>query len=313
MATIKGAVVLRSFVYAGLLALVVAVGLSPRVGAEDRTGPLKLGMLQGMFKDVPEAFVHAAAKPFSDLFQKQTGLKGDVELVPDYEALAARMKEGKLHVGVFHGFEFAWVRDRYPELQPLAVTIPPRRKIQACLVVHTDSEANGPKDLKGPCVAVPMFTNAHCRLFLERVRGNLPAGCCDCAKHDPLSPEEVLDGVAQGQLASALVDISAMTAYHTNKPGAFRQLRVLCESEPFPPAVIVFRKEALTSAAVTKIRDGLTRAKETAQGRAFLMLWQLQGFEDVPADFDVQMRRIAKAYPAPGPGKPPADKIAPPE
>jgi ABC-type phosphate/phosphonate transport system substrate-binding protein len=234
-----------------------------------------------------------------------------MEIVSDCEALAAKMKEGKIHVGVFHSFEFAWVRDRYPELQPLAVTIPPRRKLQACLVVHKDSEATEPKDLKGPCVAVPMFTNAPARLFLDRLRAGLPAECCQSAKHDRQSPEEVLDGVAQGRHASALVDVSALTAYQANKPGAFKELRVLCQSELFPPGVIVYRKGAITAQQVGRVRQGLTTAKETAQGRAFLMLWQLQGFEDVPADFDAEMRRIAKAYPPPAPGAPP-DKIAPP-
>jgi ABC-type phosphate/phosphonate transport system substrate-binding protein len=305
--------VIRSFGYAGILVLVVAVGLSPRAPAQNQPGGVKLGMLQGMFKDVPEAFVHAAARPFSDLFQKQTGLKGEMDIVANWETLAAQMMEEKIHVGVFHGFEFAWVRERYPDLEPLAITIPPRRKLQACLVVHKDSEANGPKDLKGPCVTVPMFTHAHCHLFLDKLRADLPAECCGCAKHDRLSPEEVLDRVSQGQLASALVDVSSLTAYQTNKPGAFRLLRVLSESEPFPPAVIVYRKGALTPAAVAKIREGLTRAKESAQGRAFLMLWQLQGFEDVPADFETQLRRTAKAYPAAPPAKPPSDKIAPPE
>lgn len=303
----------RSCAFAGLLVLVVAVGPAPRAGAEDPPKGLKLGMLQGMFKDVPEVVVQAAARPFSDLFQKQTGLKGEVEVVPDCLALAAKMKDGKLHVGVFHGFEFAWVRDQYPELVPLAVTVPPGRKVQACLVTHKDSAAKTPKDLQGPCVAMPLFTNAHCRLFLERLRGELPEGCCGPAKHDPMTPDEVLNAISQGQLASAVVDVSSLNSYRVNKPGAARQLKVVCESEPFPPAVIVYRKGALEPGTVDKIRAGLRKAHETSQGRAFLMLWKLKGFEDVPADFDEEMRRIAKAYPAPAPGKPPADKIAPPE
>jgi ABC-type phosphate/phosphonate transport system substrate-binding protein len=291
---------------------VVNLGLAPRADAQNPAS-LKLGMLQGMFKDVPEPVVHAAARPFSDLFQKQTGLKGEVVIVPDYQTLAAQMKDGKLHVGVFHGFEFAWVRDQYPELEPLAVTVPPGRKVQACLVVHKESAATEPKELKGPCVVIPMFTNAHCRLFLERLQGELPDGCCQCAKHDPVTPDESLDAVAQGRLASSIVDVSSLTAYQVNKPGAYRQLRVLCESERFPSAVIIYRKEAINADTVGKIRAGLRKANETGQGRAFLMLWKLKGFEEPPADFDAEMRRIAKAYPPPAPGKSPADKIAPPE
>lgn len=289
----------RSMGYVVLPVLVVAAAAARPAPAHNPAGVLRLGMLQGMFKDVPEVVVKATAQPFAELFQKQTGLKGDVIVVPDFDALATQMKDSRLDVGVFHGFEFAWVRDHHPELEPVAIAIPPRRKVQACLVVHKDSAAEGPKDLQGPSVAVPLFTNAPTRLYLERIRDGLPSGCCESAKGERLTPEELLDKVAQNQVACALMDVSSLTAYQTNKPGAFKNLRVLCESDPFPSAVIALRKGALSPAAGKAIRNGLANAKNTAQGRAFLMLWQLQGFEDVPADFDAEMKRSLKAFPPP--------------
>jgi len=303
--------VVRSCGFAGLLVLVVAVGPDPRAGAEGPPKSLRLGMLQGMFKDVPDPVVQAAAKPFADLFRKQTGLVGDVEVVADCRVLAAKMKAKALHVGVFHGFEFAWVRDQHPEIEALAVTRPPG-KGQACLVVHKESPAATPKDLNGACVGIPLFTKAHCELFLDRLQGQLPAGCCGRAKHNPMTPQDVLDAVAQGQLASALVDVSSLNMYQDNRPGLFPELRVLCQSEPFPPAVIAYRAGTIDPTAVAKIREGLVKVNGTPEGRAFLMLWKLKGFEAVPADFDDQMRRIAKAYPPPPAAKPPADKVAPP-
>jgi len=302
--------VFRSFGYGIVPVLLVAVGLVPRAEA-GQPGVLRLGLLQGMFKDVPDALVDAAAKPFAEMFQKQSGVKGEVEIVPDWEHLAARLKEGKLDIGVFHGFEYAWVRDRYPEIEPLAVTIPPHRKVQACLVVNTESPAASAKDLKGACVVVPVRSKAHCRLFLDCLRADLPADCCGYAKHDPLYPDEVLDGIAQKQYTAALVDISALLAYQANKPGPFRQLRVLSQSELLPPAVVAYRKGAIPEAAVAKLRDGLTPVKDNAHGRAFLMMWQLQGFEAAPASFDADMKRVTKLYPAPS--KASGDKIAMPE
>ena len=302
----------RSCGSALLAVVVVAVGLGPRADAQNPQA-IKLGMLQGMFKDVPEPVVQAAAKPFADLFRKQTGLVGDVEVVADCQALADKMKAKELHVGVFHGFEFAWVRAQYPEIEPLAVTVPPGRKVQACLVVNKNSPAATPKDLNGACVGIPLFTKAHCELFLDRLQGELPAGCCCRAKHDPMTPQDVLDAVAQGRLASALVDVSSLNLYQDNRPGLFPQLRVLCQSEPFPPAVIAYRTGTLDPTAVAKIREELIKVNGTPQGRAFLMLWKLKGFEAVPADFDAQMRRIAKAYPPPAPAKPVVNKPAMPQ
>lgn len=289
---------IRSFGFVLVLVLAVAAAPAP-APAQPEAGVLRLGMLQGMFKDIPEVLIQSAAKPFSDMFQKQSGLKGKVEIVSDYELLAARMKDGKLDIGVFHGFEFAWVHERYPELQPLAITIPAYRKVQACLVVSAQSTADSPKDLQGPCVTVPRHIKAHCRLFLERLRVDLPANCCECAKDDSLYADEVLDGIAFNRLTAGLVDISALTAYRHNKPGAFRKLRVLSQSEVFPPAVIAYRSGAIPEAGAAKISQGLARVKDSAEGRPFLMMWQLEGFEAVPTGFDADLKRVAKAYPPP--------------
>jgi ABC-type phosphate/phosphonate transport system substrate-binding protein len=292
-------VVARTFGFALLAGAVVALGLAPPADAQPKQPRIKLGMLRGMFRDTPQAIVEAVARPFHELFRRQTGVDGEVEMFPDCDALAQKMKAKEIHVGVFHGFEFAWVRPRFPEIQPLAVTIPPGRKAQACLVVHKDSRAKTPADLKGACVCYPTGTKAHCHLFMDRLKDDLPDECCGPAKGDPLTPGEVLDAVAAGQAAAGLVDVSHLSAYQDNKPGAYNQLRVLARSELFPPAVIAYRMDALPPALAKQIRDGLVRANQTAQGRAFMMLWKLKGFEDIPVNFEAEMARIAKAYPPP--------------
>jgi ABC-type phosphate/phosphonate transport system substrate-binding protein len=280
--------------------LVVAVGLS-RPAAARPPEAIRLGVLGGMFRDVPPPLIQAAATPFRDLFKKQTGLDGHVEVVSDHEALAARLQAEKLHVGVFHGFEWAWVKDRHPDLIPLAVTRPPLRP-QAVLVVKTDSKVAAPSDLKGECVAIPLATKAHCQLYLDRLTATLPAGCCGAKRMPDSGPDDVMDAVGDGKVAAALLDIGAWTAYQNNRPGRAKLLRVLAQSEPFPPTVVVYRKEAIGSDLVQKIKAGLVSTKDNAQGRAFLLLWKLKGFEDVPPGYDDELRAVAGQYPAPRPG-----------
>lgn len=285
----------------------VAVGLTSRAEAEDEPGTIKLGVLTGMFRDVPPALVQAAATPFQDLFKRQTGLEGEVEMVNDCEALASKMHEKKLQIGVFHGFEWAWVRHRYPDLLPLVVTVP-AKKPQACIVVHTDSKATGPADLTGKCVAVPVGTKAHCDLFIERLVKDLPAGCCTPAKQADSGSDELLDGVAGGKVTAALVDVAALNAYQNNKPGAATQLRVLVKSEPFPATVVAYRKDGVDASTAAKIRSGLVKAHTTSQGKAFLFLWKLKGFEDVPPGFDADLQQVLKSYPPPRLSKTPSSK-----
>jgi ABC-type phosphate/phosphonate transport system substrate-binding protein len=281
-----------------LTMVVVAVGLTPRVDAGSAApGKLKIGVLNGMFRDVPPAILQVTARPFSDLFKKQTGLEAEVEVFPDCDALAAKMTAKELHIGVFHGYEYAWIKDAHPEVKPAVITIPPGGKCQAILVVNKADKAQTPADLQGSTVVVPMFTKAHCHLYLERLQAELPANAAQKAKHGPITPEEALDAVVDGTRRCALVDIASLSAYENSKPGNFLVLRELSKSDFFPPAVIAYRKDVVPAQTVNQIRDGLLKAHTTSQGKAFMMLWKLRGFAELPEGFNAHLERIAKAYP----------------
>lgn len=276
--------------------LVVAVGLAGPVAARPAK-TIRLGVLNGMFRDVPPPLVHAAATPFRELLKRQTGLEGELDVLEKHDDLAARLQENKIQVGVFHGFEWAWVKDRHPDLVPLAVSVPARR-FQAALVVRADSKAQSPADLKGN-VAVPLGTRAHCYLFLERLAETLPAGTC-VATHMPKNgPDEVLDLVIDGKEQAAVLDFANLAAFQNDRPGRGAQLRVLAQSDVFPYTTVVYRKDSISPEMAGKIKSGLLNTKYEASGKAFLFLWKLKGFEEVPAGHDAELRAVAVKYPAP--------------
>jgi len=276
--------------------LVVAIGLTAPAAAQPPK-VLHLGVLSGMFRDIPPPLIHAAAVPFRDLLKRQTGLDGEVEVVADHEEQAARLQAKKLHIGVFHGFEWAWVKDRHPDLIPLAVSVP-ARKFQAALVVKADSKARVPADLKGN-VAVPLGTKAHCYLFVERLAETLPAGTC-VATHMPKNgPEEVIDLILDGKEQAAVMDVASLAAFQNSQPGRAAQLRVLTQSDPFPYTTVVYRKDAISAEMAGKIKAGLLNTKNEASGKAFLFLWRLKGFEELPAGHDAELRAVTAKYPPP--------------
>ncbi len=282
-----------------LLALIaVTLACVPKADAQPQPPALKLGILSGMFGDLPPAVVQAAATPFRELLKRQTGITGEIEVVDGCDALARQLDQKSIHFGVFHGFEWAWVKDRFPTLQPLVVTVPPQSP-QACLVVHVDSAAKKPDDLQGDCVAVPYGTKAHCRLYIERLQQDLPAGRCCPKKVREWGTDQALDAVVNKKCDAVLVDCSALAAYRSNKPGPGGQLRVLHESEPFPPTVVVYRDGAVDDASVKRIKTGLINSNKTPQGKAFMFLWKLKGFECVPASYNELLKKSLEAYPPP--------------
>jgi ABC-type phosphate/phosphonate transport system substrate-binding protein len=274
------------------------VGFSaPTRAAEPET--IKVGLVQGMFRDVKPIMIKALSVPFKDILTKQTGLDATVDVNADAHVLAERMKDQTLNVGVFHGFEFAWVRQSHPELIPLVVSVPHGRKVTACVVVHKDCPFEKVSELKDECLVLPKGAKAHCFLYLDKVRAGLPATIAAAKPSKTQSAEEVLDEIVSGDSPACVVDAAQLAGYQTLKPGAFKHLKVMCESEAFPPAVIAYRKGSLSEQAVEKLRTGLINANATAAGKPLMMLWNVKGFEGPPSEYEALLAACAKAYPVP--------------
>jgi hypothetical protein len=95
------------------------------------------------------------------------------------------------------------------------------------------------------------------------------------------------------------VDWAALDGYKVLQPGSAKALRVLAKSEEFPPAVVCYRKGALTDDQVTRIREGMTASCKTPTGKMLMTLWNLKGFEAPPKNYQSCLDDILKAYPPP--------------
>jgi len=285
-------------VFGALLPVAVATGPAPRAAAQPAApAPLKIGLPESMFSGLPPAIVQIGARPFQTMFEKQSGLKGETVVTKDYAETAKLLGNKKIDIAVFHGFEYAWVKQQ-KDLVPLLVTVP-RAKLQAAIVVHVENKAKAPNELKGNVVSVPVATKAHCHIYLERLQATAPAGFLGTAKPDTAALEDVLDEVAAGKREAAVIDSATLAAYQANKPAVGAQLKVLGESEPFPSAVIVYREGALTAKEAATVSTGLIKAIAAPQGRQLADLWKLSGFAAPDEKYHDHVAKSLKAYPAP--------------
>lgn len=280
-------------------AVLLFVGL-PAARAADPE--LKIGMLSGMFRDQQPKVIEALSKPFRDLMTKHTGFNGDVEVVDDPHTLTDRLKDNKVQLGVYHGFEFAWAQQRCDDLVPLIVTCPPGGCVQGMVVVSADCPAKSLADLKECEVLIPRGAKAHTLVFLDKLRDGLDDADAKPTARTDQTPDDVLTLVATGKAKAALVDVCAWEGYKVLHPGGCKALRVLAKSEEFPPAVVCFRKGTLTDNQVKQIREGLTASSKTPTGKMLMTLWNLKGFEAPPKGYQTSLDDILKAYPLPKKG-----------
>jgi ABC-type phosphate/phosphonate transport system substrate-binding protein len=269
--------------------------------AEGDARGIRIGLVRTLFRDTPASLVDVLSQPLKALMQSQTGMTGELSVAGDPFDLSKKLKENTVQLGVFHGFEFAWARQRNPGLKPLVVVISHHRQLHAHLVVRKDNLASSCADLKGKSVAIPQGSREHCHLYLQR---RCPGAGTDPKKFfaeitTPSSSEEALDDVIDGTVQAAIVDRYALDQFQQDKPTRCNRLRVLSQSEMFPTGVVAYQEGALDEGTLRRFHDGMIGAAKTERGRELLKLSRITSFEDVPANYDQLLNDIAKAYPAP--------------
>jgi ABC-type phosphate/phosphonate transport system substrate-binding protein len=286
--------------------LAVVVSALPRVDAQPpAASPLpevKIGLPTVLFRDIHPGLIDIAAKPFKEMIQKTAGMNGSLVIGKDYNELTTQIQQNQVDIVLFHGFEYAWAKTKTDKLVPLVITLPNCGKVQACLVVNVASKATELKDIK--TVAIPKGSKAHCQMFLEKLREELPDGFKDrCQpveiKNSPPTSEDILDDLVSetGKCDAALVDISQLQAYQGGKPGAAACLKIFKESQLLPAAVVCCRKGSLTPDQMEKVKNGLLGCHKTAIGKTFIMFWNLKGFGEVTKEYLDLVAKARETYP----------------
>jgi ABC-type phosphate/phosphonate transport system substrate-binding protein len=262
--------------------------------------PLKVGMTRSFFHDMSPLLIETVTEPFVTIMRETAGLPGKLVLGGDAFAVAQQLSDKTLQLGVFHGFEFAWVQKKYPELRPIMVAVNNEQPLRAFVLVPKSSATKTFADLKGKDLAVPKRTKEHCRYFVERLsRG---AGAADTKAFfskvlHGASVETTLNELAAGKIQSAVVDATGLDFYKDLNPGRFAKLRVLAQSEVFPSMVIAYRQGGLDDPTLAKVRNGLRETGKSETGRDMLKTWNLTSIEPVPANFVEVLAASLKTFP----------------
>ena len=288
----------------GLLGLGLALAAlcaSAGRAADEAPSAIRIGLIASLFRNTSEPLMQVIMRPFKALLETQTGLSGQLVSGGDALHLGQRLKEGQIHLGVFHGVEFAWARAKLPQLKPLVIAVNQQPFLRAHLIVRADDKMASVADLKGQVVALPHMSREHCWLYLERrcvPPGEKPAKYFSRIT-TPRDANYAIDDVVDGAAQAAVIDDTDLSAYRKQYPEYFAKLKVLQQSESFPCAVIAYYPGTLSEELIERFRTGLLGAKSSRQGRMMMQMCRITSFEEVPADYEQMLSDIARAYPPP--------------
>ena len=243
--------------------------------------------------------LHTVLGPFKGFMEQQSGLSGEVVMGGDPLALAQKLRDSEVQLGVFHGHEFAWAQMKYPKLQALVVCVNKTRDCKVHFVVRTDCPAKTVADMRGKVAALPRLNKAYCRLFFER--RCVPAGTTPekfySRVQTPFDIDDGLDQVVTRKATCAVVDAVSLEEYGKANPARAKTLRTLLESEPFPGGILGCYEGKLNAATAQRLQAGLIAARDNPQGQKALRALRVTGFEAPSDEQAVSLTEIVKLYP----------------
>jgi len=158
---------------------------------------------------------------------------------------------------------------KHPEIKALMIAVHAQYPVSAYVLVPGASAATCFADLKGKDFSVPRRTKEHCRVFVERhCQGDGVCASMDYFSHivNSANVETALDDLFAGKFDAAIVDSIGLDFYKELQPGRFNKLKILKQSEAFPPAVIAYRQGGLDEPTLARVRDGLSIGPQDRYG-----------------------------------------------
>jgi ABC-type phosphate/phosphonate transport system substrate-binding protein len=286
---------------AGLPAFLLIVCGSSAPGQQTaKLDSIRIGISGALGLGAESGKEEAAADNLRSFIKSETGFDNEIVQQKGWRELAEKLAGGGVQLGVFQGYEFAWAREKYPKLQPLALAINVHRYREAHVVTAKTAKAADFAALDGQVLALPKVGQAHLALFVER-QSQANGKALNKFFSRVTSPdniEDALDDAVDGAVGAAVVDRVGLEAYKRRKPARFSRLKEVARSGQLPPPLVAYQ-EGLNPDTLKRFQEGLLNARRKEKGQKLLNLFHLTGFETAPSDFDQFLAATRKAYPPP--------------
>jgi ABC-type phosphate/phosphonate transport system substrate-binding protein len=261
--------------------------------AEDKV-VYRIGIPKTAFRDVPEELVAFAGLPFQDLMKEQTGLDGEILQEKTAFDVARAIDTGKFQFGVLQGHEYAWTKEKYPELRTLFCSVERPKEIRALLLVRGDAKVDleHPQNAK---LAVAANLKDHARLFLNEQKH----GSEFAATQKTATVHDAIHAVLKGEADVTVADTASWDYFQKLYPGPSKNIKVLAESAEFPARVLVYKKGAVSDEVLARVREGFTGAHKNSKAGKLMTAIRIERFDAIPEGYEKSAQDCLKRYPKP--------------
>jgi ABC-type phosphate/phosphonate transport system substrate-binding protein len=240
-----------------------------------------------------------------DLLEDQLGCVIDFDLTKgdtadDLLRFGKEINDGTVHLGVIWGLEYGWLRARWPDLRPMAVSVQRKLAYESRVMVRQGFDARTLVDLKGKRLATYWGASLMDRMYLNKLlkdNKETVKSFFKEVKNYPTVKSAIL-AVRNNDADCLVVNMVAYARHVTTGPKL--KLDYLLPSEPFPDVVIIGRPDRLDSlrpALWRNLQTSLERIHRTAEGRQCVDFWMVEQFSRPGKTFEQLVRERLRDYP----------------
>ncbi len=271
----------------------------PALGTKDN--PVKMAFVPSSDSNK----VLASGEPLARLLEKETGLTFKVSVPTSYAAVIEAMGANNVDVGWLAPFAYILAKDKFGTEVILASVRGGSKTYTGQVIVHADSGIRELQGLRGKKFAFVDPGSASGFLFPNALlaTNNIDyktffSETTFAGGHDKVViavyNKQVDGGATFGDSAEGQVT-DARTRVTSTLPDVMEKVKPIAKTDPIPNDTVSVRK-GLPPDMVTKIRDGLIKVGQGAEGKEALKnLYQIDGLAP-SADADYEpVRKAAKA------------------
>lgn len=219
------------------------------------------------------------------------------------KALGAQVADGTVHIGVLWGIEYGWIRQRYPNLQPLAIAAGSDvLRLSAQLVVRRDTGVRSVQELPNPARMVKYRSESLIAdLFLRELQSQRRAPTFQSLPKVRGNLLSAVNAVLEGHADCLICDPYSLSALQQSQPGRAKRLEAIQHSDKFPEAVLVGDPQhinRLRPGLWDHLQKSLIEFSDTTEGRELISYWKMQEFQLPPPSFLEEVALTVKKYPA---------------
>jgi ABC-type phosphate/phosphonate transport system substrate-binding protein len=290
-------------------ACLLAALLPASAQEKDEPAILKVRLYGSILPGYSRSDAKAFSEPMLKLIGRNLGIAPELEIADgttpdDLFAFGKKLDSGEYHLGAVWGIEYAWLREKYPNLKANSIFVSGSKEnvTRTLVLVNKDSRFKTVADLKGKRLAVSKDMPLMDRVSLQAIIRD--------AKLDPKGFFVRDKPLGNVRLAAAAVrngkaDCVAMTSstYFRLKelqPGLAGDLIELKAGPAFPAIAIVGSPEVFQRARKNLWADLQTQfltVHNTPEGKDCLSFWRFQGFASPDSDYQREVGEAGRRFP----------------